>query len=282
MTTALSFAPSLNKIVINMNVEVWLSPSAIGPSERDRADIAVVIDVLRATTVATTALAAGARSITTCLTVEQAFSIKTESPDDAKPLLCGERECRPIDGFDFGNSPGDYSPASVGERDLLMTTTNGTRAINEAADCDAMMLACFANVSAVADRIAQTMTDDGLLRIVCAGTNGAVTGEDVLMAGALLAVCHKKLSDTARFYDGPLNLVNDSASIALAAWQHCISHDKVIDAETLATRLSLTQGGKNLIAAGYQKDLVDCGSIDVFDVVPTRRSNDPPCFVLVD
>ncbi|SMP57109.1 2-phosphosulfolactate phosphatase [Neorhodopirellula lusitana] len=263
-----------------MNVEVWLSPSAVAPSERGHAELAVVIDVLRATTVAATALAAGARSITACLSVEEAFKMKAEATGDNPPLLCGERDCNPIDGFDYGNSPSEYSPAGVGDRDLIMTTTNGTRAINEASNCDGMLLASFTNLSAVAQRIVDSMSSDGLLRIVCAGTNGAVTGEDALLAGALLAVCHKKLSDTARFYDGPLNLVNDSAVIALAAWQHCISHDKVTDGETLATRLSLTQGGKNMVAAGYGSDLVDCGSIDVFDVVPTRQSTDPARFTV--
>lgn len=266
-----------------MNVEVWLSPAAVSSSERAHANIAVVIDVLRATTVATTALSAGARSITTCPSVEEAFQFRQNAkpkPGDQPPLLCGERECRPIDGFDFGNSPSEYSPAGVGARDLVMTTTNGTRAISEASNCDQMFLACFANVTAVADRIVQDMPEGGLLRLVCAGTNGAVTGEDVLMAGALMAVCHKKLSDTSRFYDGPLNLTNDSGTIALAAWQHCISHDKVVDAESLAIRLSMTQGGKNLVAAGYETDLIDCGSIDVFDVVPARCTLDPPKFVM--
>lgn len=261
-----------------MNVEVWLSPSAVGPTERGHADVAVIIDVLRATTVAATALSAGARSIITCNEVSQAFELKNIG--DALPrLLCGERECRPIEGFDFGNSPAEYSPAGVGDRDLVMTTTNGTRAINAAADCDAMLLACFANVSAVAERIVGMVAENGLLRIMCAGTNGAVTGEDVLMAGALLAVCHKKLSDTARFYEGPINLVDDSGSIALAAWQHCVTHDKVTDAESLAMRLSMTRGGKNLIAAGFENDLIDCASIDVFDVVPTRDEISPPRFV---
>ena len=261
-----------------MKAEVWLSPSAVAESERQHASIAVVIDVLRATTVATTALSAGANSITTCDSVETAFKFKKNNPDQP-PLLCGERECQPIDGFDYGNSPSEYSPAGVGERDLVMTTTNGTRAIEEAADCDQMFLACFANVSAVADKIAQSMPENGLLRIVCAGTNGAITGEDVLMAGALLAVCHKKLSDTSRFFEGPIELANDSGSIALAAWQHCITHDKVTDADSLATRLSMTQGGKNLIQAGYENDLTDCGSIDVFDIVPTRDAIDPPRFI---
>ncbi|MFG0291241.1 MAG: 2-phosphosulfolactate phosphatase [Rhodopirellula sp. JB044] len=278
-----------------MQIETWLSPYAVADHERSRARVCVVIDVLRATTVITTAIAAGARSVTTCSDIEQAFEMKRGAAPDSLPLLCGERECRPIDGFDYGNSPGEYSPAGVGERDIVMTTTNGTRAIDAASDCDVMMLACFANLSSVADAIIDEVSDvtdqeassgsgappkaSGLVRIVCAGTNGAITGEDTLLAGALIAVCHRKLSDTARFYDGPVELKNDSGAIALAAWQHCITHDKVTDAESLAQRLGMTDGGRNMIAAGYEQDLVDCGSIDVFDTVPQRDRLSPARFV---
>lgn len=281
-----------------MQIETWLSPSAVGPHEREHARVAVVIDVLRATTVVTTAIAAGARSVTTCLDIDEARVFQRDCNAGSPLLLCGERECRPIEGFDFGNSPSEYSPAGVGERDLVMTTTNGTRAIDAAADCDVMLLACFANLTAVADAIIAEVSEpeatglanpelvgseptrtSGLVRIVCAGTNGAVTSEDVLLAGALIAVCHRKLSDTPRFYDGPIELANDSGAIALAAWQHCVTHDKVVDSESLSRRLAMTGGGQNLIAAGYANDLVDCASIDVFDRVPRRDQLHPPRFI---
>lgn len=293
-------APNPNKIVTEpMQIETWLSPAAVADHERKRARVAVVIDVVRATTVITTAIAAGARSVTTCATIEQALAFKRNAAPGNPPLLCGERDCRTIEGFDYGNSPSEYSPAGVGGRDLVMTTTNGTRAIEAASDCDTMFLACFANLSAVADAIVaettvgvpagelsdsgvslgQNIQTSGLVRIVCAGTNGAVSGEDVLLAGALMAVCHRKLSDTARFFEGPIELANDSASIALAAWQHCITHDKVTCSDTLTQRLSWTQGGRNLTAAGFGSDLVDCGSIDVFDNVPRRDRVSPVRFV---
>lgn len=292
-------APNLNRIDIKpMQIETWLSPTAVGPHEHTRARVAVVIDVLRATTVVTTAIAAGARSVTTCLDIQHARTLKHAWHGDTPPLLCGERECRPIEGFDFGNSPSEYSPAVVAGRDLVMTTTNGTRAIDAAADCDIMLLACFANLTAVAEAIiaevsapssavldasefasSEPTRTSGLVRIVCAGTNGAVTSEDALLAGALIAVCHRKLSDTARFYDGPIDLVNDSGSIALAAWQHCVSHDKVVDSASLSERFAMTGGGKNLVAAGYANDLVDCASIDVFDQVPLRDRLQPPRFI---
>ncbi|MCC9655985.1 2-phosphosulfolactate phosphatase [Rhodopirellula halodulae] len=267
-----------------MKIETWLTPNAAGESERAPASVAIVIDVLRATTVATTALSAGAKSITTCGTVEEAFSMKSEASSDNVPMLCGERGCQPIVGFDFGNSPGEYSPAGVGERELILTTTNGTAAILAAEQCEHMWLACFANLSAVIDRLVRWHTankdnESAFARIVCAGTNGCVTAEDVLLAGAIIAMCHQRLADSPRFYDGPIELLNDSGAIALSAWQHCITHDGVNSSETLAERLTLTQGGKNLIAANYANDLVDCGSIDVFDLVPTRDQRSPARFV---
>lgn len=263
-----------------MQVETWLTPSSAAVHERDAAEVAVVIDVLRATTVATTALAAGAASITTCETVEQAHAWQAErSAAGEAILLCGERECKPIEGFDFGNSPGEYSPAGVQDRHLVLTTTNGTQAIHSAQDCDHCLLGCFANVGAVAEQVIAllepTTNTKPRVRLICAGTNGAVTGEDVLMAGALISLLHRKLSGSARFHDGPIELVNDSSEIALAVWQHCIALDKVTDSETLAQKLATTQGGKNLIAADYESDLIDCGSIDVFDNVPQRLAREP-------
>ena len=279
-----------------MRVQTWLQPPATGGSETasDSAEgtenvTAVVIDVLRATTVATTALAAGARSIATCRNVDEAFAMRDASGSDSPPLLCGERGCRRIDGFDFGNSPSEYSPAGVGGRDLILTTTNGTAAIDAAADAQTMILASFANLSAVVDDLivrhgadrdaGGTENASGLIRLVCSGTNGDVTTEDVLLAGALLAACHRRLSDSPRFYDGPVELTNDCGAIALAVWQHSLTHEGVTDSATLAERLSQTQGGRNLIAAGYESDLVDCGAIDVFDNVPIRTQCQPACFI---
>jgi 2-phosphosulfolactate phosphatase len=266
-----------------MKIETWLTPNAAGEPERARASVVVVIDVLRATTVATTALAAGAKSITTCGEIEEAFAMKAAAASDNVPVLCGERGCQPIVGFDHGNSPGEYSPAGVGDRELVLTTTNGTAAIQAAEDCDQMWLACFANLSAVIDRLVRwhsaNQDENAFVRIVCAGTNGCVTTEDVLLAGAIIAMCHQRLADSPRFHDGPIELMNDSGAIALSAWQHCITHDGVNSSETLAERLKLTQGGKNLLAANYAGDLVDCGSIDVFELVPTRDQRAPARFV---
>ncbi|MEM6365379.1 MAG: 2-phosphosulfolactate phosphatase [Planctomycetota bacterium] len=245
------------------------------------ADLAVVIDVLRATTVATTAIAAGARCVITCRDIDEAIAMRESADGGISRLLCGERQCRPIDGFDLGNSPGDYGPSNVADRDVVMTTTNGTAAIESVVEVPKVILGAFANVSAVVDQLIKhhELQSEGIVKLVCSGTNGEITLEDVLLAGAIMAMTHRRFSDSERFYDGPVELIDDSSSIALAVWQHSLTHEGVTNAETLASRLAVTQGGKNLIAAGYQTDLVDCAAIDVFDVVPTRVATQPNTFV---
>ncbi len=263
-----------------MKIDCWLTPTAADRAASPPAGLAVVIDVLRATTVTTTALAAGAARVLTTRTVDQAIELadKIESQSGTRPLLCGERHCRPIDGFDLGNSPGEYNPAKLHGRVVVQTTTNGTAAIAAASSADQMILACFANLSAVVDRIAE-FAGEGIVRLVAAGTDGGISTEDILCAGAIIGAVHRQLGGTERFYDGPLELHSDEANVALAMWQHALTHRGVIDGETLATVLANTAGGRNLIAAGYTADLTDCASIDVLDVVPRRVAVDPPTFV---
>ncbi|MEM9368604.1 MAG: 2-phosphosulfolactate phosphatase [Planctomycetota bacterium] len=269
-----------------MKVSTWLIPP-LKPTTQDSfasIDIAVVIDVLRATTVATTALAAGASQILTTNEIETAHQLARDNPSsDGRPaLLCGERQCRPIEGFDLGNSPGEYSPAGVAGRTCVLTTTNGTRAIQAAVNAKHVLLGCFANLTAVIDQLAASQNGDQNphIGLVCSGTNGEVTTEDVLAAGAIIGLLHQRLADTPRFYDGPIEPANDSTSIALATWQHALTGEAVSDAESLAAKLSTTKGGRNLIAAGYESDLTDCASIDVFDVVPQRIAGTTNAFAL--
>ena len=91
--------------------------------------VAVVIDVLRATTAITHALVAGAARVIPTLTTEEAFKMRemlmNQSPDQSV-LLCGERGGVMIDGFDLGNSPEDYTQERVSGKTLIFSTTNGT------------------------------------------------------------------------------------------------------------------------------------------------------------
>ena len=158
--------------------------------------VAIVIDILRATTVMTIAIHNGAKSITAVRTPEEAFKIKEQSAD--KPLLGGERNADKIEGFDLDNSPLKYTPEMVANRHIVMTTTNGTQAIAACAKAEKVYIASFLNINNIITLINTATTD---IAIVCAGTNGKFCIEDGLCAGLVvehLYQCgHTEMSDFA-------------------------------------------------------------------------------------
>ena len=136
------------------------------------ADIAVVVDVLRATTTATRALAAGYRSVLCAESVELALTLRGPGR-----VLAGERRCVAPPGFDQGNSPREAARRRGDE--LVLATTNGAPAIVAAArHAPVVLVACLLNLDAV---IAALEGAD--VQVVCAGTDGAVALEDVYVAG---------------------------------------------------------------------------------------------------
>ena len=154
--------------------------------------IAVVIDVLRATSVITTALDNGAREVIPICSVEKAQSLFAAS-DASTTLRGGERNALKIDGFDLSNSPLEYKKKVVDGKTLILTTTNGTHAINSVKNADEVVLACFRNVVAVADHIVGlSQRDNHDIIIVCAGTEGRFSLDDGLCAGMLIELLKQK------------------------------------------------------------------------------------------
>jgi len=221
--------------------------------QADPADLAgavvVMIDALRASTTIAAALHAGAQSITPILTVEQA--IARADSIQPRPALCGERAGRHIPGFDLGNSPRDFTPAAVGRRHIVFTTTNGTAALLHAAAAGAaeILVGSFVNLSAICDRLA---ADPRPVHLLCAGTRDRVSLDDCIAAGAMV----DRLITTGR------NLTaDDPARLCLAAW-HLAECD--LPAAMLASR-----GGRNLAAIGLARDVLDCCEIDAHPVLPS-------------
>jgi 2-phosphosulfolactate phosphatase len=103
--------------------------------------VAVVIDVLRATTVIVHALAAGCRAVVPSGEIEEARC--RAAGITGKVLLAGERRGVPIPGFDLGNSPGEYTAKVCKGATVVLTTTNGTRALLRAAEADRVLVAAF-------------------------------------------------------------------------------------------------------------------------------------------
>jgi len=229
-------------------IEVFLLPTLAQP-EQFAGRTVVVVDVLRATTTIIHALAAGAAEVAVCQEVDEAFRLARQLGDSA--VLGGERAGGKISGFDLGNSPQEYTAASVGGRTVVFTTTNGTRAMDRCREARRVLIGAFVNLSAVcrellgADRIA----------IVCAGTDGHVTREDALLAGAIVG----ELSRAGAWRR------NDQAELVRDAW-HAAAAD--LAADPLSRTLRASRGGRNLIGIGHENDIDLAAQIDKFDIVP--------------
>jgi 2-phosphosulfolactate phosphatase len=236
-------------------LSVHLAPSLVQP-EKLAGSITVIVDILRATTTMIHALVAGAARIIAVGEIEEAFQLSKTLPEGSY-LLAGERGGRPIKGFDLGNSPSEFTRAKCNHRDIIMTTTNGTRAILHAQQARRILIGAFVNFSAICQEL---LTDGGDVHIVCAGTDQEVTLEDTVFAGAVV----QKLVERGDFH------LNDGARMA---WDVYEGHGSV-----LKTSLELSLGGRNLIEIGMGSDIDLAARVDrfgiigeVFDVPPTVR-----------
>lgn len=220
-------------------IDVHFLPSLTTPEALSGATV-VVIDVLRATTTIATALAAGAKEVIPCLEVGEARRIAAELPQGAA-ILGGERGGERIDGFELCNSPLEYTPGRVGGKTVVFTTTNGTRALEHCRQASRVWLGAIVNLSTVAERIAR----DENIHILCAGTVGKMTAEDVLTAGMVSA----RIVAADRRRDVKRNL-GDGACVALGFAE---AHG----ADEIARRRTLFQsnGGRNLARLGMAADI---------------------------
>src|SRR5204863_49285 len=117
----------------------------------------------------------------------------------ARVVLGGERNGLPLPGFDLGNSPGEYTAAACKGATVVMTTSNGTRALLRATEAARVLVAAFANYSAVCE---QLRLDQRPVALACAGSDGEPSLEDSILAGAFVDfLCESgecTLSDSAR------------------------------------------------------------------------------------
>src|ERR671931_193879 len=162
---------------------------AFTPSEAATAELAIVVDVVRATSSIAQALASGYRRVLCCAEVEQARTLRA-SLEDA--VVGGERDAVRIEGFDLGASPRELLEPRAGT--LVLSTTNGTRAILAAAErCDEVVLGSLLNLDAVA-RAARAA---GEVAILCAGFKGAFAFDDAYCAGRIVAASGGERTDAA-------------------------------------------------------------------------------------
>ena len=163
---------------------------ALTPAEASRVPTGIVVDVLRATSSIVQAIDAGYRRVFCCAEIDEARALRVEVPD---AVLAGERWAGSIPGFELGNSPQDFAEPRA--ETLILTTTNGTRAIvTAAADCDLVLVGSLLNLDAVA---AAASALGGDVEIVCAGVGGRFTLDDAYCAGRIAELLDGERTDSA-------------------------------------------------------------------------------------
>jgi 2-phosphosulfolactate phosphatase len=153
---------------------------AFTPSEAATAELGVVVDVVRATSSIAQALASGYRRVLCCAEVEQARALRASLGDAA--VVGGERDAIRIDGFDLGASPRELLEPRA--ETLILSTTNGTRAILAAAErCDEVVLGSLLNL----DAVTRAAAGGGEVALLCAGYKGGFAFDDAYCAGRIVA-----------------------------------------------------------------------------------------------
>jgi 2-phosphosulfolactate phosphatase len=228
---------------------------ALTPRDSAPAQVMLVVDCIRASSTIAQALAAGYQRVVCVAEIEEAHR---QAPLwDGGVVLGGERRGTRIDGFDLGNSPAEYrTPAAA---TLVLTTTNGTRAILQAArEADIVLVASLTCLERVCAAAAAAAGDgDGDVAVRCAGVRGALALDDAYVAGRIVDRLCRALPDRR---------LTDAALAALALTR------AYPDA---AAALSVSQSARDLDGTGLERDVALCAATSVLAVAPRVVDADP-------
>ena len=243
------------------DVKVHLLPALFEPDEV-RGGIAVILDILRASTTITHALAHGAKAVIPAGEVDEARRIAVDYPKGSV-LLGGEREGVLIEGFDLDNNPFAYTPEAVAGKTIVFTTSNGTKALLRAGKADRVLIGSFVNLQAVVNVL---VADLRPIHLVCAGTQGKITLEDSLCAGG---ICHRLQlwSDTHGEGDD-FNCDDDQTQLALNHYWFRASAPEDNDSAPILEAISTSRGGRNCNRLGFEDQIARAATYDLFDIVP--------------
>jgi 2-phosphosulfolactate phosphatase len=226
-------------------IELFNLPAEI-PDNLDRNRPVVVIDIFRASTSITTALASGASQIHVAGSKAEAELLKQKTGGDV--VLAGERDGYKIKGYDLGNSPHEMTPDRVSGRPVIFNSTNGTRLLRRFADFKTVAIGSFVSLTSTVAYLSG-FDDDPV--ICCAGREGKFSAEDTLAAGMILYRLGKKpdrLDDAANFARRLVEISNGK----WREWARNSFH------------------GRYLASIGLAADLDACLSIDKFDFLPVK------------
>ena len=234
---------SLNK----SRLEVCVSP-AIYPRHADDENIVVIVDILRASSAICTAFHNGVKTIIPVSTVEEARQKKNEGF-----TVASERDGYVLDFADFGNSPFNFSREKIEGKEIVYSTTNGTRCIEMAAHSKAVLIGSFLNLSALADWV---IKQNSPVLIFCASWKDRFSLEDTVFAGALA----EKLLESGRFRS-----ICDAVTASIDLWN-------MAKPDLYTYILKAAQKGR-LAEKGLDDCIEFCHQPDFTKVIPIFKDN---------
>jgi 2-phosphosulfolactate phosphatase len=232
-----------------VRIDVFFGPAGLTASDV-AGRVVVVIDVLRASTSIATALANGARAVIPVEGTEEVVN-RARAFERSEVKLAGERQMRPIPGFDLGNSPREFAREVVEGKTVLLSTTNGTTAIASLQGPRDVVIGSYVNFSAVLAMLRAALRGGTDIAILCAGRDKQFSLEDAACAGRFAHHAMRRRTDVA---------VNDAAFASM-----------LIDrrySDNLMRLFSASAHGRALSEAGYGDDLTDCAAIDSYPIIP--------------
>jgi 2-phosphosulfolactate phosphatase len=230
-----------------LKLYIYFTPAELSTVDAGPDDVYIVIDVIRATTSITVMFDRGAARVFAANTVEQAREAARAHPGR---LLCGERHALPLPDFEYGNSPAQFAQLDLTGRELILTTTNGSRAFYACPQHSVRLAGCFYNAQAVttqALRFAQERNSN--IAIVCSGELGYFALDDATCAGYLA-------QELQRQY--PAIQCHESVLAAIAIYQGYAP----------PRMLEVGASAQSVIAANLSEDLDVCVQVDGSTCVP--------------
>jgi 2-phosphosulfolactate phosphatase len=232
-----------------VRLDVFFTPIQAKPADT-AGRLVVIVDVLRASTTVATALGNGAKTVMPLEGADEVISRSKEFHRSAV-ILAGEQKMLPITGFDLGNSPQDFTKKAVEGKTILITTTNGTRALLGVQGARDIVIASYVNFTAVLALMKVAASSNTDIAIICAGEEGGFTLEDAACAGRYVRALPKRA-------DGMQ--LNDAASASVLIEKKY--------GENIAKLFKDSTHGQALQEAGFGDDLAAAAKVDAYPVVP--------------